>query len=444
MQLNSSYKQIWQLAYPLMLGSVAQNITNLINTAFLGRVSEVDLGAAAIAGVFYFSLTMIALGLGAGAQIIIARKTGEKKEQEVGAIVDHNFYMMVVLGLVLYIILEYFSPYFLRKLLSSDAVYNSSIRYLHYRNFGVAFSLMAIGFRALYSGIAKTKVVSIGIIIMSASNIVLDYMLIFGHFGFSKMGIAGAGVASTIAEGLAVLFYLFYTFYFLDYKQYNLFKFTTPDFSLLKRITSLSLPMVFQYMISVGAWFLFFVVIEQMGEHYLAISNVLRSLYMLLMTPIWGYAAATTILVSNVIGQGKQEEIVIIVKRIIIVSLISSFVVILGNIFVPHIILSAFTEDAAIIRDAISSLYIISVAMLLFSVACILLSAVSGMGDTKASLIIEILAITIYGFYIYYVAFQLKLSLPYIWASEFIYWIIIGSLAYLRLRAKNWSEIKSL
>src|SRR6185436_9489934 len=102
MQLSASYKQIWQLAYPLMLGSLAQNLTNFINTAFMARVSETSLGAAAIGGVFYFSLTMIAFGLSMGAQILIARKAGEGNTKEIGNVFDQNLYLFAILGVLMF------------------------------------------------------------------------------------------------------------------------------------------------------------------------------------------------------------------------------------------------------------------------------------------------------------------------------------------------------
>ncbi|MBU1370212.1 MAG: MATE family efflux transporter, partial [Bacteroidetes bacterium] len=77
MNLNITYKRIWSIAYPIILGSVAQNFINVTDTAFLGRVGEIALGASAIGGMFYLIFIMLGLGFGTGAQIIISRRFGE-------------------------------------------------------------------------------------------------------------------------------------------------------------------------------------------------------------------------------------------------------------------------------------------------------------------------------------------------------------------------------
>jgi putative MATE family efflux protein len=440
MQLQASYRQIWQLSYPLMLSGIAQNIINVVNTAFMGRVSEIALGAAAICGVFYFSLVMISSAIGIGVQIIVARKAGEKRYGEIGLAVDHSFYILGISAVALFLFLEFLAPAALKYVITSPHIYDASVEYLYYRSPGIFFSLFAVNFRAFYTGVARTRVITAGIVIMSLVNVVLDYCLIFGNFGFPKMGIGGAGLASSISEVCAVLFYLWYTFRKMPLTEMNLFRFPRMQAGMVRDIINLSLPMIFQYTISLGAWFLFFVVIEKMGEHDLAISNILRSLYMVLMTPIWGYSAATPTIVSNLIGQGKTEEVMVAVRKILLLSIITSIVVILGNIFVPGYLLSFFTNDAALIRDSIGILYILSISMVLFAVAIVYLSAVSGTGDTRVSLIIETVAITVYLIYLFYTTVVRRQSLEIVWAAEIIYWILIGALAFMRLRSGRWRE----
>ena len=83
MRTKVKYKEIWKIAYPIILGSIVQNIISVTDTAFLGRVGEIELGAAAIGGVFYLTLIMLGFGFSIGTQIIVARRYGENKNNEI-------------------------------------------------------------------------------------------------------------------------------------------------------------------------------------------------------------------------------------------------------------------------------------------------------------------------------------------------------------------------
>ena len=84
---------------------------------------------------------------------------------------------------------------------------------------------------------------------------------------------------------------------------------------MMKTIMDLSLPLVVQNLLSMGSWFIFFVFIEKIGKHQLAISNIVRGAYMINMTPIWGFSVAANSMISNIIGQSKQDEVFVLLKK---------------------------------------------------------------------------------------------------------------------------------
>jgi len=124
-----TYSRIWQVAYPIILGSVAQNLIVFTDTAFLGRVGEIALGASAIGGLFYLAIIMLGLGFGTGAQIIIARRLGENKLKEIGEVVVHSIVFLSLLAIVAFIILEYGSAFLLKYAINSKAIYSGSIEF---------------------------------------------------------------------------------------------------------------------------------------------------------------------------------------------------------------------------------------------------------------------------------------------------------------------------
>ncbi len=442
MQVNSSYKDIWKISYPIILGSLATTVLNITDTAFLARVGEVELGAMAIAGVFYFVLVMIGFALGTGAQILMSRRAGEGNHAEIGKLFDHTLLILTVVAILMFVFSVFLSPSFFESILKSPKVLKSCNDYMGIRSYGILLTMASIFFRSFYIGISHTRIITYSAIITMAVNVILDYLLIFGNYGFPEMGMKGAALASVIAELAALVYLVFYSAIKHEFKHFQLFRFTDTKWSRFSAILTISSPVVLQNTLSMGAWFLFFVFIERMGEHQLAISNIIRATYMILMTPIWGYAAATNSMVSNLIGQRKNEEVKIVVKRIIYMSLLTTSALFLITIISPQWILRITTSDQMLISDSLGIYNIVLVAMFLFSVSVILLSAVSGTGNTKAASVIEFINIFIYVSYVYLCADVWNSSIEVVWLSEIIYWSMMGILSGLYLKINKWRQVE--
>ena len=430
------------MAYPVMIGALAVTVLNITDTIFLSRIGETELGASALAGVFYFVMVMIGVALGVGNQIQIARRAGEKNHAAIGEIFDHCFMLMVMLSIVQFVVLFFFSAPLFEAIVDNPEVSKACAEFLRYRSFGIFFVMMATAFRSLYVGIAKPKVWGYYSFLMAAVNILIGYVLIFGNWGFPAMGIAGAGLASSIAEAAGLIFLFIYTRYRHIIREFNLFRFHSYNKELIAKTISLSAPLVVQNLISMGSWFIFFVFIEKMGKHELAISNIVRSIYMVDLTPMWGFSVSANSMVSNLIGQGKQNEVMILVNRIIKMATLISLAMILLNVFFRIPLLNLFTGDEAIIHDSYGSLVMVWIAMIVFPMALVCISAVSGTGATRTALYIEIVAILIYMFYLVVTVFKLNLSLETAWLAEAIYWLFTGVASYIFLKSLRWTKIR--
>src|SRR5258708_37063032 len=158
MQVNTSYRDIWRMAYPVMIGSIAITAINITDTIYLGRVGEVELGASALGGVFYFIMVMIGVAVGVGTQIQIARRAGEKNHSAIGEIFDHSLYIFLTISIVGFFILKYSSHTLFAFLIKEEDVRSACLEFLTYRSFGIFFVMMATSFRSFYVGIASPKV----------------------------------------------------------------------------------------------------------------------------------------------------------------------------------------------------------------------------------------------------------------------------------------------
>ena len=436
----TSNKNIFNISYPIFLTLVAQNIINVTDTAFLGRVGEVELGASAIAGVFYIAIYIIGVGFSQGAQILIGRRNGEKNYLQIGPIFNNGLLFNFLLCTILFALTRLFMPGLMTFLVSSERIYEAALDYLGWRIYGLFFSFLNVMFRAFYVGTTRTRVLTVSAIITAGTNVIFDYLLIFGRAGFPEWGIAGAGIASVIAEAVTFLYLVIYTLLFGDTKRYNLFKFRKVDIKTIRQILDLSIFIMFQYFISVSTWFFFFIFIERMGERPLAATNVGRSLYVLLMVLGSALSVTTNTLVSNLIGAGFKEKVLPFVNKMMKIVLILVVPIMIFTFIFPELFARIYTDDKGLIEACVPVVRVVSVAMITCAVGNIIFSALSGTGNTRTALVIEFVVLFFYLGYIYYTAIIHPTTVAVVWLSELVYWIPIGALSYLYLLKGNWRK----
>ena len=444
----NTYRNIWKITYPIILGMMAQNIVYMVDTAFLGRVSEVAQAAAPIAGMYYIAVFMLGMGFSTGAQIIIARRKGEGDLSNIGRVFDHSFYFLVVFALFIFGLLKFGSPIILNGPISSPEVYRGIIEYLDVRSFGIFFAFVNVAFRSFYIGIGNTKVLIWSTAAMAIVNIVLDYALIFGNWGFPQMGIAGAAFASVVSEAVVTLYFIIH----LNLKrkdtnsslltEFQLLKPHTPDKEQFKIIFKVGVPVMIQNFMSLGGWFLFYLLIEQMGVRSLATSNIIRGIYLILMIPGIGLFSATHTLVSNTMGAGKPEEVLALVKKIVIMGFSMTILFVPITFIFPEAMISIFTNNEELISMTVPTLYVVATALVIMPISMITFGAVAGTGRTNMALIIELITLSIYLICTYLLAIQFEREIHEVWYCELIYLIVIGSLSYGYLKWGNWRESK--
>ena len=273
-----SNRHIWQITYPILISLLMENMIGLTDTAFLGRVGEVELGASALAGVYYMAIFMLGFGFSIGVQILIARRNGEGRLREIGPIFQQGLLFLLFFAAVMFFVSKSFTPLLLRRLIDSDAVYTAAISYLDWRIYGFFFSFAAVLFRAFYVGTTNTRILTANSVVMVLTNVVLNYILIFGKLGCPALGIAGAAIASSAAELVSLLFFAIYTRLKGNPRRYRLFRFRGVNFRELGLIFNVSIWTMMQAFISTATWFLFFLAVEHLGERQLAISNIVQPL----------------------------------------------------------------------------------------------------------------------------------------------------------------------
>lgn len=425
-----------------MISSLAQNIINLTDTIFLGRVGQTELAAIGLVSIFFYSFVMIGLGFSKGAQIIIARRAGENNFNAIAKVLWNVLYFQLTAASIIFLLLHFYGAYILSYFVNATSILNASSTYLDYRNFSLFFSFTGFALISFYTGIGKTKIIIQSTIILAVLNIVLNYVLVFGKFGFPQMGIAGAGLASSIAEAGGSLYLMLFTFFGSVQRQFQLFKNHILDLKLVNKMIKLSMPIVTQFLFGIGSFFLFFSCIEKLGEQELAISNIIKALFLFFIVPTTGLGSAGQTVISNLLGQHAHKLVWPTTIKIIWLSIICTAVFCALILFFPEILLSIITNDYALIEASKPILYLLAVILMFYTVSSAIYYTVIGVGAIGVSLKIQIAAAVGYLLYTYIVVYLIKGNLLMAWTAEFVYWIIILIWSALYLKSKKWAHLK--
>lgn len=422
-----------------MLGNMAQTIINFTDTAFLGHLGVVALGASMLAGLFYFVLTTVASGFAIGIQIIVARRFGERNFGRIGVIFQHGSLFVLLLGLILFSILYFFSDTLLLWLIDSPNIYDASIEYIKYRRYGIAFVCFNFLYRALYVGISNTKVITYSTIIMAVVNILLDYCLIFGNLGLPQMGISGAAVASFCAEVSAFAFFTVYSYVTMRKKEFGMFKVHKPESELMGRILKISTPTMVQKLFSFSVWFIFFVLIEKMGEIATGISSVTRSVYMILITPCFAFATTTNTLVSRIIGEGETGQVFPTINKVLKNCLLCTIPIVMLVAIFPVQIAGIYTDDLNFAHLVVPAIVVICGGTIFQCIGNAYFEAVSGTGNTTAALYLETIVLV---FYILFIMAMTRLTtrVELVWTAEILYGLLLGILCSLYMKFASWHK----
>ncbi len=440
LQVTNSYRQIWKLALPISFAIFIPQINFFINTIFLSHYTKDPdaLAVGGITGVYYLIFAAIGYGLNNGLQTLIARRAGQSQPFEIGKLFTQGIWIglgMSVLGIILTYTV---TPYIFDRILLNQDLSQKAIEFLQIRIWGLPLLYIYQLRNALLVGINQSRWLAIGTFAEAATNVLFDYLLIFGAWGFPEWGFNGAAVASILAEAAGLI-----TIYTVIQnrgigKTFGLLRERALNKIYAWHIMEVSAPLMFQTAISVLSWQYFFLLIEHHGEMALKVSNVMRHLFGLPGCLTWAFATTTSTMVSNLIGQGREREVPVLLRRILTMSVSISGVVFVCLNSWPEFFLMPFGQDAAFTEEAIPVLRVVTGAMLLMSLTTIFLNAVTGSGNTRITLLIDATAIILYIAYVYLAVEYFFLPITYAWMSEWVYWLSMLIPAFWYMRSGRW------
>ena len=200
------------LALPIIGGMVSQNLLNIVDTAMVGFLGNSALAAVGLGGFVVFMCMAPILGISTGVQAGAARKKGAGEMHRAAAILNTSLLLVLLIApLLSFVLIQLVAPAY--PLLNDDStVIEQGVPYLEWRLAATVFVGINFAFRGYWNALDLSRLYMTTLILMHASNILLNYVLIFGNFGAPALGVTGAGMASALSMVIGTVVYIYLGF----------------------------------------------------------------------------------------------------------------------------------------------------------------------------------------------------------------------------------------
>lgn len=438
---NDLQREILRLAWPAILEMMLHMIVGIIDVAMVGRLGSVELTGAALGSKLFFSTIMVLATIGIGATALVARHIGAEEPLEAGKIAIQALELALFVGLLVSIIAFFFSENIAGIFALEAEPLLLATSYL--RITGTATFIVLISFvgNAIFRGAGNTKLPLFIAIVANIINIIGNYLLIFGKYGFPALGVAGAAWATLIAQCVAALI----SIYFIA-RGKTAFKikrdFLKVDWQAMKRVILLSIPAGLEELTFSSAILVSSYLIAKLGTDAFAAHQVALSVESLSFMPGYGFAIATTSLVGQKLG-AKRIDLAkkVASEALLIGTFIMSAMGVLFLIFAKQLV-GLFTEDVHVVTIAAVLIQIAALEQPTIAIEMILTGTLRGAGDTKNPLYVALVGNWLVRVPLLFVVISiLNLDIAFVWIVTVIDWAIRSILVYYYYKKEHWLEI---
>ena len=358
--------RILTLGAPLLAGRLSNYSHQLADSIMMGHFGEgsLELGALAVAGMFYWVLNTFLWPLATGLQAIVSRRLGTGGEasspENLGTVMDHSIITALLFAVIAFALSFLDGPVF-KAILNDDRIIKLGLDYigiLRWTFFPFAIQHMIMHF---FSSIKKPRYMMISNIISNSTNILLNYIFIYGKLGLPQMGIRGAALGTMLSNWIA-LFYILSIAMRKEYiSRYRFFHTRKLNTKLIKNIIRLSAPPAIQNILAMLIMLFYEAMVENIGAVYLAATHVVLSFYRINKTIVGGFAHGAAILVGNELGAGNKKAAKGVLRAGYLIGAVIGLLVFLFVFFFPGVVASIFASPGETLEMTTVALHFFSV-----------------------------------------------------------------------------------
>ena len=424
-QYTKEFSYNVRLAFPVILGMLGHTLIGIVDNFMVGNLGSTELAAVSLGNSFIFVGMSLGIGFSTAITPLIAEADAEKDDKKIRTTFHHGLLLCTILGIAIFILIVLAKP-IMNLMNQPEAVVELAAPYIDW----VAFSLIPViifqGYKQFADGLSETKYSMYAIYLANVVHIFFNYVLIYGVWGFPKLGILGAALGTVISRIMMVFFLHFILQKNAAFKTYfKNFTFKEIKKSILKKIINLGLPSAMQMLFEVALFTAAIWLSGSLGKNSQAANQIALTLASSTFMVAMGFSVAAMIRVSNAKGMRDYKQLITVARSIfllaIMVEIFFGLVFVISHQFLPHLFLnmsdvSQQLDNKEIILIASKLLLVAAIFQISDGIQVVVLGALRGLQDVKIPMYITFVAYWIVGFPIsYYLGTQTNLGATGIW-----------------------------
>lgn len=433
-------REMLTIAVPISLQQLINASLNLIDVLMVGQLGETSIAGIGLSNQLFFVFILLLFGLTSGMSIFTAQFWGKREIEPIRKVLGMSILTASFIAVIFTVAATVFTRSVLGLFTNDTNVIEIGSQYLGIVGFSYIAVALATAYIAALRSIQLVKITVIASVAALLFKTTLGYSLIFGHFGLPALGVRGAAIGTASGWTLELILLLIFIYTQKTPLAANPLSFFTFEFSFFQRVLRTTLPAVANELFwSVGIA-TYNGIYAHIGTEAIAAINVNATIEELGFVVFMGLGNACAVMVGNRIGAGKKDEAHEIVRRLILLSVISAWLVGLAVFIVRDVVIGWYNLSPAGIHN---------VRMLMLVMVCVLwirmfnfitfIGALRAGGDTLFALVMEICSIWLIGVPAAYIgAFVLDLPVYIVYLMVGLEELAKAFVSFWRYRSRKW------
>lgn len=381
---SAEKRMMFAIALPIMIQRITHHLMLLIDRAFVGNLDARYLSAIGNVMIPYNAMTFVFFAIATGLTVLVAQNVGRKDYQRAQELSQSAFFYLTLISTGLFLLWFFGAEKIFALFGATGDVLRFSVVYVRIISIFLIFFGIEVAAGAILEGVGTTRPIMVVGVVRSVLNIFLDWLLVYGYWGFPAMGLEGAALATLIANlvGCAILFYSLFLQGNLPFRleKKTLFK---PAWRPFWEISRLGIPSgveIFLYQVGNLVLVRF---LNQIDAMAIGIYSLVISVQTIPVLIYMGFAKATTTMVGQYWGEERfadAKKIALYAQKLSVVT--CAF---MGMVFalIPRVLIRIFTPDPEVMARAAQLLRLSGVLLVFQSSNIVSGHAIRATGDTK-------------------------------------------------------------
>lgn len=437
---GKEYKDILRLAFPIILSQAGQVFVQLIDNAMVGRLGALPLASVSFAGSVFYMILVLAMGLTFGLTPIVGEAYSQRNYRKTAYYLQNSLLLFIGIGTALTILSFAIIP-LMHHLGQPEEVVEMALPYYKYIAWSLVPFMIFAAFKQFLEGIGNTKVAMVVIITSNVINVIFNWLLIYGNWGFPAMGAGGAGLATLISRILTPILIISYFYKRDSFNRY--FSFFSKDIFSFKRIKSLlkmGWPIAFQMFLEGSSFVMVGIMMGWVGTIEIASNQIAIIISNFAFMILLSISTSATICVSHAYGRKDFAEIKRYSSAAYRLGLIWNIITAILFFTFRYQIAALFTSDPDVIEMASHFLLFVAIYQISDGLQANSMGILRGLQDVKSITIIVFISYILISMPLGFVlAFRTSLGASGLWIG-----LILGlTIAAILLNARYRKQVRA-